>query len=222
MSDKHFFNNFFTKNKLWNEIQSNPIAHQALWSSYYPGRTIMNLTRANGTNIYDAARHGAYSRRIQYYPPPEPTRRTIALYNRAKLTPLTKTNDTPTKRFQTNQQVKDYWRSFKRKPAPGTDLPYPVDTREKYFKHIYALMAAGQYRVTPLDRNDPDQIWWQDTDYWFPDYEGDFKNLVEKSVKKIPIPPYDNDAPFLPPKFMTNKQKESYVWMVGGNEMFNL
>ena len=50
-----------------------------------------------------------------------------------------------------------------------------------------------------------------DDDYWWPLWEGKYTLMNEKSKVKQPQPPYSNK--FLPPKFLSDKNKEAFVWL---------
>ena len=222
MSDKKFFNNFLTNNKLWNEIQTNPIAHQYLWSSWYPNRVRIHLTDPlDGSRIGNPAAGAAntITRRFRFHPAPA-NRYNVRIVHGYGIRRI----DTSDKKIENIAQARAAVDSQGIKPALGVAIPRPyihgVLNAPNAEDNFLAWLSSGKYNLESMDRNNSTWQWRQESDYWWPDYQGHLDTLTEKSKAKTPIPKYDKDVSFLPNKYMSDKQKEAYIWMVGGNEMY--
>ena len=207
MSNNNFFQSFFTNNKLWNEIQNNPIAHQYLFPHKIPFSAQYHLTNTAGQKVTTLHR---YTQRRRYYPPPEPTRRT-----RVRVDHVTGLIDSFPKSVKHLRHLQKYIldKHAENIPAPGVNLQSyvamgltPAQRTETSKANANAMLGKGYYDLVNVD-------YYNDDDYWLPNYEGNFLNLSEKASRKLPHS-YNKDAKFLPKnQYLAPKQKEALVWL---------
>ena len=211
MSNNNFFNHFFKKDKLWSEIQSNPIAHQYNWSDQY----------VSAIHYHPTNRDKQLAR---------PGRRINTRLRRSQVPHIANANDRPRLRMPANRmnwntnindksvaptyQSAMYYlttTNIQPDPNPGNaDAGYrnPVDAATR-LENIRGFKKYGL--VLPYDYDI--EI---DDDYWFPNWEGSYAQMHEKSKAKMPYP--REIKTFHPPK-MNSKQTEAFFWLNGGNYM---
>ena len=217
MSNKAFFNSFFNKNnKIFRQIQNNPLAHRDLMPNWYNEKVYMRLLRANGTP-YPRGVH--IDELVNFYPG-------AALPARVRINQgFKKLNDNNPfgQNFATLEKHKQHWKNYAQAPAMGAILPNPLaggltpaQIRTRSIQNITHMLWADRfeaYKRKKYDRNANAEHFHKKDDYWLPHYEGDFMNLAEKGVKKQPFV-YDRHMKFLGNKsFFSPKQKEAMVWL---------
>ena len=207
MSNKHFFKYFFTGNPIWNQIQTNPVAHQYLFPHKIPHSAHYHLTNRAGNRIPTNAR---YHQSRRYHPNPEPRRHTRVMQNH-----ISQLWGTFPHHIKTQRQAREYVVSEHEEhiPAVGAHLLShraagltAVQRGDRSLDNAMAMMGKGWFELK-------DWEYTNDDDYWLPFYEGDFEEIPEKQTKRK-SQHYNRHAKFLGQKpYITPKQKAALVWL---------
>ena len=211
MSNKIFFHNFFSNNKIWKQIQSNPIAHQYLMPNKYKEIISFRLQDDQDPPVDLPAAH--YSQRHRFYGPHPAINYNIRLSDdfAGQTFDVNKQMKKPMTKYQIRQHILDNYTQI---PDPANDLPNPrshgitaAQKLERNLQNTRALLYFGQFRAE--ERGD---LLTRD-DYWLPYYKGNFTSLAEKQSRRAPKP-HKRDVKFLgQAQYMTPKQKEAYIWL---------
>lgn len=213
--NNNFFKTFFSKDKLWYEIQNNPIARDALMPTWRPRSIVFQVTQNDGTVgpalIDEVIDFGAPvgNKRLRMDAPQ---------YRWHTL----KTSHSDTSGPSKYKTIK----GLGPRPAPGIVYPDPAaapaaGVRAARIENLRGFIYHDRFKEVLPDRFNRDYTvatqnlfeWAKvEDDNWLPQYEGDWFSLPEKSSKRAPTS-YDKDKKFLPDKpFLTDKQKEYFVW----------
>ena len=213
MSNKSFFNSFMKKDKLWNDIQSNPIAKESLMPHY----NLVNFDAYLQSNHHNdlVGRAAAYNRQIRFHPLPAARHRVrIPLGNFVQ-----SHNDWKKNRLPNQGEMREIVDSKGRYPAAGVALANPLAgglapavLTQRIEDNIDALYAIGHYRVEIPNRRDYPNDWKNSQDYWLPHYEGDFMRIAEKE-SRTQAKHYNKDMKFLSNNFMSAKQNQAFSWL---------
>ena len=210
MSNNNFFNNFFKKDKLWSDIQSNPIAHQYNWSDQYVSRVLYRPTFRSRR----IARNVDIDTRLRRDQVPH-----IANANhRPRLRmPANRMNwnmrfddkeVAPTHQSVVSYLTQEFNQDDPNPGAAGAGYRNPVNDNARQ-ENIRGFIKYGLFRPTRYEVK-------IDDDYWFPNWQGSYTQMSEKSKAKMPYP--REIKTFQPPK-MNSKQTEAFFWLNGGNYM---
>ena len=224
MSNNVFFNSFLHKgnNQIWNAIQNDPIAHQYLWSKSYVSAVPYNLTDTRGVQLDNTRDRTRYHR---FYPRPAVAHRIVipATFSRYRF----RVKNPEIKKIDNIHQAKSFVKNLGQKPAQAAVLPNTRNAdgtinRVNTAENIKAYLASNNYTIPSMNELNDRWIWRQDTDYWWPEYQGKYNTLTEKSKAKKPIPKYNKDVPFLNTNFVKDKHKEAFMWLMAGNGLYNI
>lgn len=213
MSNSLFFKNFFKDNKIWNEVQNNPIARQHVFPNKVPGNVMWRITDWGGRLV----NHGTnINRRHRFYPPPAGRHR-MRVHGDIVDEVFRRPIQGMYKRSLNKAEKIDYVKQKEgQRPEVGVPLPNPLlyglnqaQQHARSIPSIRALVYSDKFSVQP---DEPYHEWVNADDYWLPYYEGDFMLIPEKAVKRQPKL-YNKDIKFFPKQYISDKQKEALVWL---------
>ena len=199
MVDNSFFNNFLKKDKMWQHIQNDPIARQDMWNNLQ--------IKTIGYRVLDQ-NHQHSRRNINFVHNGFTLRMPAGRHNWRQ----TFYRDYPyfEKRNIAQKYDNIYMPDF---VDPVPDYPNPIDDATRR-TNSSGFRRYGFYKIRYVKTQR------ENADYWFPKWEGQFTQMNEKSKIKSPAPAYNTH--FLPPKYMNDKQKEAFLWLVNGNAMYRI
>ena len=220
MSNNLFFKSFFKNNDpIWNQIQNNPLVRRDLFPNYVQKRLSWSLVDANGALYpYDI------NELVQFYPDRVGQPNEVA----PKRVRVHRDHKTFTKRIRpyrlpkyfNDNLARDYIKKYDSElPAPATVLPDPlqwgitVDQRRyRSWDNAEALEAINRFKLNKKHFTNS-YYYTKSDDYWLPDYQGRWEDLLEKGSKRQPHS-INKDMKFLGNKpFLSPKQKEAMIWM---------
>ena len=200
MSDNNiFFKHFFkSKDKLWNEIQNNPIAKRDLMPNWKIGRTPVYITPNQPGGNLDVWHNfnRVYADHIQV-----PAGNMRFVWNTGNYN-VTNTNEA-------REVVKE---AFGEVPPLFNFLPVP-NTVGNLIRNLQAAVASDKFIIRPFDRNNPNYNWTKRDDYWLPQYEGNFFQLQERQSRRPPRAHSYNQKLLTNVFDLKSKQKEALVWL---------
>lgn len=210
MADNNFFRNFLKKDKFFHATQNNPVHKKTYHQTPYVINARIHFTDNANARIGNAA----YDQNVRFHPAPA-----MGMddgIQRVRLPVMRASRNIP---FETSRQLSTSYsvkrttmEEFGEKPArnvlnilPNVDIGMNLADRIK--ENQAALASIGRFEVGTLTHLKPDD---KNTNYWYPDYQGTM-HFTSKNTIQAPTPPISDD--FVPKGYLSNKQKESYVWL---------
>ena len=212
MSNRQFFNNFLKKDELFHITQNNSIFKRRYWGPRIVNSIIANLTDAAG-NVLNPAND--YAANIQFYPNQVPA-------IPAKLVRIPAGEGTPRYNIKQGKIIagesddtifKYVQENIGIRPQVAEVLPNslaPVamavyNTRVR--RNVKAMIADGRFELSDIVYKLPGR---SNSDYWHPDYQGNFEFATSNSAQPT-TPTYQSN--FIPKNYLNDKQKESFLWL---------
>ena len=209
MTNNAFFNTFLKKDDLFHKTQNNPITQKEIWSPTYIRNISIKLTDNNNEMINDNLGYFEY---VDYFPGP----------NGRKITRLQR-GHTFWQGEMTNYRIKDFANlseikrvfahNFGVQVNAATVLPVPINAATNE-DNVDAIIGAERFVVKNILYRKDDDF---DTNYWFPNYQGKFTNLSTPNTIQQPAIP--QKTKFFPNNFMSEKQKESFLWLKASDRL---
>ena len=89
------------------------------------------------------------------------------------------------------------------------------DRAERIKENQQALASIGRYEIVNIEQTKPNEF---ETNYWYPDYQGNYHFATRNSINvPITFPEHlhkpSNLPKFIPKGFLSEKQKESAIWL---------
>ena len=207
MANRQFFNNFLKKDEMFQTTQNNSILKRTYWGPKFLKTARVRMTDRHFNSIPLA--HN-YSQLVQYYPGNIPyinRKRTRLPAGEARHRYyIMQQRIHPSEEEYLEKHIKT---KIGKRPAPADVLPNPfvAGNPNRIRTNRKAMLSVNQFYVDEGTQGKPNSYV---EDYWHPDYQGDFEFATANSIQ--PPTPLNNSN-FIPKNFLSNKQKESFVWL---------
>ena len=204
MSDNNiFFKHFFkSKDKLWNEIQNNPLAHRDLMPNWKPTNIPSFIAYDDGSEALLGLNtwhlfHNVLPTQIRV--PAGQTSWNVGIDNKTII-------NNPTSALA-------YVKKLHGQIPPAMYFLPPPNTPGNLYANISAAIAADKFNIEEMKRTNTNYNWVKSDDYWLPRYEGNFSQLQEKQSRRPPRHYSDNQKVLSNVFDFKGKQKEAFVWL---------